>query len=111
MMRIQNWKDKLWTLGVATVVLLGYWILKFNCPMLWLLKIPCPCCGMTRAWRCVLELDFAGAFRMHGMFWSVPLLVLYYWFDGKLLGKRWADHTVLILLALGFGVNWIFHLI
>ena len=110
-MKIRDWKNKLFTIALFALILVGYLILKPTCPMLWLLHIPCPGCGMTRAWLRVLELDFAGAFQMHGMFWSVPLLGFYYLYDWKLFRNRWVDHSILILISLGFAVNWIFHLL
>ncbi len=36
--------------------------------------IPCPCCGMSRAWIAALRLDFRGAFSFHPVFWSLPVL-------------------------------------
>ena len=57
---------------------------------------------MTRAWRCLLNLDLIGAWNYHPMFWSVPLVYLYILFDGRLFQKRWLDWIVLIFLALGF---------
>jgi len=42
------------------------------CPMRLLLHVPCPTCGMTRAVRCLMHLDFAGATALHPM-WFVVL--------------------------------------
>lgn len=111
MLKIRNWKDKLLTLGILAVVLAFYLVVKPPCPMLYYLHIPCPCCGMTRAWLCFLRMDLTGAFTMHGMFWSVPILLVYYLFDGKLFPKRWLNHCIPILIAVGFSVNWIYHLL
>jgi hypothetical protein len=36
-----------------------------RCPIALVLGIPCPSCGTTRAARSMLELDIAGAFRVH----------------------------------------------
>ena len=110
-MYIKNWKDKLFTLGLLAVLLAAYLLLKIPCPTMRFLNIPCPCCGMTRAWLRVLRWDIPGAFSMHGMFWSVPLLIVYYLFDGKLFKKKWLDRSVHILLAVGFTFNWIVHLL
>ena len=33
--------------------------------------VPCPSCGLTRAARCLLHLDFAGATHMHPLWWLV----------------------------------------
>ena len=35
--------------------------------------VPCPGCGMTRAWLSVLRLDLAAAVAYHPFFWLVPV--------------------------------------
>jgi len=44
------------------------------------------------------------------MFWSVPLLGVYYLTDGRLFKKRWIDYTILIAIAVGFAANWVWQL-
>ncbi len=47
------------------------------CPMRWMLHIPCPGCGMTRAAALALTGQFAAATRMHPLWFVVlPLLTL-----------------------------------
>jgi hypothetical protein len=41
------------------------------CPMRLVLHVPCPACGLTRAARCLLHLDVAGATRLHPLWWAV----------------------------------------
>lgn len=54
--------------------------------------IPCPTCGMTRAWLCVFCGDMVSAFHMHPLFWMFPVLgVLLY-----LIRKKKARYFVLI---------------
>ena len=109
-MKIPNVKEKLTACIIFAVVLAVMIALKIPCPINKFAGIPCPGCGMTRAWLSALRLDFADAFRMHGMFWSVPLLVLYYLTDGRIFGKK-ADTVVLALICAGFLLNWICGLI
>ena len=111
MLKINNPKDKLFTLALLVAVLGLYLLLKLPCPIQYFLQFPCPGCGMTRAWLSLLWGEFALAFRMHAMFWSVPILGLYYLRDGKLFQNKWADGILLTLLAAGFAANWIYHLI
>ena len=111
MLKIPNWKDKLLVGGIFLVALAVMYVFKITCPVLKFLHIPCPGCGMTRAWISALQLDFAAAFSYHGMFWSMPILLLYYLYDGKLLPWRWADRLILIAIAIGFAVNWIIKLL
>ena len=44
----------------------------YQCPSLFLLGIPCPFCGMTRAFLCVLHGDILKAFYYHPL-WPVVL--------------------------------------
>lgn len=46
----------------------------YRCPFLFLWGIPCPGCGMTRAFLALLHLDFAAAFYYHPLF---PVVILY----------------------------------
>lgn len=110
-LKINNPKDKLITLGILAVVLLVFKIFDIPCVFNLLFKIPCPSCGMTRAYINLLHLDISGAFRMHFMFWSVPILVIYYLFDFRPFGKKWLDNGILILIGAGFLVNWVLHII
>jgi hypothetical protein len=38
--------------------------------------VPCPGCGMTRAYLAVFNLDFAAAFHMHPLFLYPPILII-----------------------------------
>lgn len=56
----------------AAIILVG----MFKCPLYTYLGVPCPSCGMTRAWRLALGGHFADALQMHPLFWMPPLLLL-----------------------------------
>lgn len=62
---------------------------------------------MSRAYFSLLKFDIKLAFNYHPMFWSVPILYLYFLFDGKLFGKKLIDGIVLAAICLGFIVNWL----
>lgn len=106
--KINNLKDKLITCLILLVVLAVFRIFDIPCIFNLIFRIPCPSCGMTRAYINLLHLDVMGAFAMHPMFWSVPVLGLYYFADWKLFKRKWIDYGVLILIGTGFLVNWIF---
>ena len=110
-MKISNLKDKIITCGIFVVCLAGYWFLHIPCLLKVLLDIPCPGCGMTRAYVRVLHFDVVGAFQYHAMFWVMPILLLYYFFDGKIIKNKWLNNGMLILIGVGFFVNWIVQLI
>ena len=91
----------------AVLVLVGRY---FGITCIWkqFFDIYCPGCGMTRACIAALRLDLKTAFSYHPMFFSVPLLVLYYYFDGNLFKNKMMNRTVFILIAAGFAINWLF---
>ena len=57
---------------VVAVAAAIIFIFTLNCPFRALTGIPCPGCGMTRAFLCLLRLDPRGAFLYHPMF---PLVI------------------------------------
>ena len=62
---------------------------------------------MTRAVLSAIRLDFADAFMLHPMFWSLPILIIYFLYDGSLFNNKKINSGVLAILALGFFLNWI----
>ncbi len=63
------------TFGAA---LLAVYYLLLGCPIKLWTGISCAGCGMTRAWLCVLHLDFAGAFAYHPLYWLPPVVLAVY---------------------------------
>lgn len=63
-----------------TLVLCMWVALDLPCPFRHFTGVPCPSCGMSRAWVAALKLDFASAFSFHPLFWSIPLLVIFFIF-------------------------------
>ena len=47
--------------------------LKIGCPFLYVFRIPCPTCGVTRALLCLIKFDLAGYFHYHPF--AFPLLI------------------------------------
>lgn len=110
-MKINDLWGKLIVLALVAV-LVGVWAyFGIYCLSELLFDIPCAGCGMTRAYLALLRLDLSGAFEMHPMFWSVPILLLFYLFDGKVFRKKWINTAILVLIFAGFFVNWIFKII
>lgn len=110
MKRIKYLKTKLlYTLGYLACIAVFY---SFSVPCVFqtLFSIPCPGCGMTRALRAALQLDFASAFAYHKMFWAVPVGYLYFLFDGRLFNNRRVDKIILISIGAGFIVDWLIKL-
>lgn len=94
------------TLGVLMV-----WVaLRLPCPVRWLSGVPCPACGMSRACLAALRLDFSAAMAFHPMFWSVPLLFLFVWKDGRLFKRPLCNWLFGGALLGGFVVCWLLRL-
>ena len=108
--RVKNLKWKILPLAIYGVAL-GLWrYLKLPCLWRSITGIICPGCGMSRAWLAVLHLDFSKAFSMHPMFWSVPLLIAYVLYDGRLFRRKWVNYSLLGLILGGFALCYILRL-
>ena len=107
---VKNLKWKILPLAVFGMALVLWRYLKLPCLWRSITGIICPGCGMSRAWTAALRLDFSKAFSMHPMFWSVPLLVLYVLFDGRLFRNKWVNYGLLGLILAGFALCYILRL-
>ncbi len=106
-MKISYLKQKL-ALTVGYIAVVAAWrLLGWPCVFTAVLGIPCPGCGMTRALLAALRLDLAAAFSLHPMFWSLPILYLYFLSDNGLFHRKALDRTLLIGIAGGFLLHWI----
>lgn len=111
MRKIQDPKIKiLVTLIYGLILIAGWFTVGIKCIFSLVLGIPCPFCGMTRAFASLIQLDFSAALAHHGMVWSLPILYLLFLYDGKLFQKKHINTIVWSTLAAGFIVNWIFHI-
>ena len=108
---IKKFKEKLLVTLALLLFISVLYFLKTTCPIKELFGIECPGCGMTRAILSALRLDLKTAFEYHRMFWSVPLLYLFFLFDGRLFEKRWVNTAVLLCVLAGFVANWVINLL
>ena len=56
---------------LAVLILFG----AYQCPLYSFWGIPCPACGMTRAYKLFFSGNFAEAFFMHPLFWMPPFFL------------------------------------
>ncbi|MDR2525756.1 MAG: DUF2752 domain-containing protein [Oscillospiraceae bacterium] len=61
--------------------------------------IPCPGCGLTRAWRSCAQMNYAAAFRWHPLFWLIPCMALLWlgahlYYRKKAESPRWFRHCL-----------------
>ena len=104
--KIKDKKQKiLFTLAYIASLLI-FRLFHITCFFNSLFGIPCPGCGMTRAVTSAIRFDFISAFQYHAMFWSIPVLYLYFLYDGHLFKNKILNKTVFIIIATGFLINW-----
>ena len=87
-------------IGALFVAWLALYLLDIGCVFRLMTGIPCPGCGMTRAWLAALRLDFSAAFALAFVREEVA--------SSKL--KRGIDIAVIVLCVLVVAV-WIVRLI
>lgn len=100
-------------IGVLFIAWLALYLLDIGCVFRLMTGVPCPGCGMTRAWLAALRLDFAAAFAYHPLFWAVPIaFVLAFVREETASGKvkRGIDIVVATLCVLVIAV-WIVRLV
>ena len=102
---------KLLILGACSLLLLIWLYVDGYCPFRRLIGIPCPTCGMSRAWLAAFRLDLASAFRFHPMFWSVPLLILVPLYDCRLFAREKLNGLVLFGLLAAYFVCYALRLV
>lgn len=104
---VPEWRRKIGGIVLLCAVAAVMYLLQTGCLIQRLTGIPCPGCGMTRAVLALLRGDFAGALRLHGMVWSLPVVLLLFLYDGRLFRARWMNGALWALLGAGFLVNWV----
>ncbi len=109
--KIKGLGNSLLLTALYLAVLSVFWYFKIPCFFQSIFGFDCPGCGMSRAVFSALRLDFAAAFSFHPMFWSLPVLYLYFIFNGKIFHKKSVDNGILILIALGFLIHWLTKLV
>ena len=105
-MKIHNLKLKIIAIILVFVYAAVLYFTPIDCPFKMLFKIPCPGCGMTRAWLSVFSLNLLKAFSYHKMFWSVPVLFAGFLLDGKIFKSKKANALLWGVIAVGFILNW-----
>lgn len=88
-----------------TIVYIIMWKTGVTCVFLHFFGIPCPGCGMTRALRAVLRLDFIEALHYNPLIYCMPYVFAYIFLDFK--HKKVHNKIIKIIGVLAI-VNWIY---
>ncbi len=94
---------------VLTFGILAYLDL-YACPFYFITGIPCPMCGMTRAFFSVFKLDFKSSFYFHAL-WPVVMVVLptyIFLIIKKIKINKKLENTISIIIACMFLGYYIF---
>ena len=100
-------------IGALFVAWLVLYLLDIGCIFRFMTGVPCPGCGMTRAWLAALRFDFAAAVAYHPLFWVVPIaFVLAFVREETTSGKvkRGIDIVIAVLCVLVVAV-WVVRLV
>ncbi|MBO5409572.1 MAG: DUF2752 domain-containing protein [Clostridia bacterium] len=97
-------------LAVIFYFAVAYTVMNYfgiSCVFLEFFKIPCPGCGMTRAFLCLLKGDFSGAAAYNVTIFFLPYVVVYLLFE-----LRHRIHRYLLLgIAAVAMINWMIKII
>ncbi|TCK90558.1 uncharacterized protein DUF2752 [Natranaerovirga hydrolytica] len=91
-------------IGIISLISTFFWD-KSLCLIYNTTGMPCPSCGMTRAFRHLIALDFRSAFMYHPLF-VVPLLIPFIYIkniynNSKLLNRLIGITIVIIIITWG----------
>ena len=95
---------------ITTYFLIAYALFyhyDISCVFLHFTGIPCPGCGMTRAFISLISMNFLKAIEYNVVIFFMPYIFAYLFFGFK---KR-IHNTLLILIASTAIVNWIIKII
>ncbi len=68
-----------------------------GCPWYQIFGIPCPCCGVTRAWIAFFKGEFSEAFSSHPLFMPITGGVLMFVFADEIFKKQKTKNIVFII--------------
>ena len=102
----QNLRDFFIITGILGIGALIFYLSDIKCLFKYTVGIPCPGCGLTRAWLSFLKMEWEQAFKWHPLFWMVPIVIIRTAFiKGKVFKNKRTDIILVLLVALlAFGV-------
>lgn len=83
------------------------YVFDVGCVFLGLTGLPCPGCGITRATAALLSGRFGDVFSYYPAYGALPVLFLYFLYDGELFSEKRLNRTVLLLSVAVIAVFYI----
>lgn len=103
---------KLLFIAAAVILFIIYaYATGFECIFLKYFGFICPGCGMTRALKSILILDFRNAFIYHPMVFCMPIVFVYIIKDGKVFKNKFLNLSIIIFIGAGFLINYLIKII
>ncbi|MBR5322546.1 MAG: DUF2752 domain-containing protein [Clostridia bacterium] len=109
-MKTSKFKNNLISCGLIITMVIGMYFFDIKCIFKNFFKIPCPSCGITRAWICVLNFNIEKAFEFNPVFWMAPILFILILFEGKIIIKKWVNTTLYVCVVIVFLAYWIYRI-
>lgn len=74
MKRYKKFFDKF---SIVILLIIYLVITKFTCMIKVITGFPCPSCGITRAYKSLLHLNFSEAWSYNPLYWFIPPVILF----------------------------------
>ncbi|MBQ9938019.1 MAG: DUF2752 domain-containing protein [Oscillospiraceae bacterium] len=104
--------DKLQILLVIGVAVTLLAVSGIGCPIRFLFGVPCPGCGITRAWMSALHGNIADAFRWHPLFLVATASVVYISVGRRpLFGSDRAESVFIVTFSVAMLAIWLIRVI
>ena len=107
MFKIRNFKNKLLIIPFFIIMYILLYLFDTTCLIKKLTTIPCPGCGLSRAFFSFFSFNFKDAFSYHPLFWLIPILFLFYLYDGRMFKNKILNYIFLITILTSFIICWI----
>ncbi|MGB4613237.1 MAG: DUF2752 domain-containing protein [Erysipelotrichaceae bacterium] len=92
-------KKVLVLLIIFGIVVLNNILFDTGCIFKAITGIPCPSCGMSRAWALALSGNIKGALYYHPLFWIIIVIAVMYFLKEKVNNKIWLLVLVLVIVV------------
>lgn len=77
-----------------------------SCPMILLTGLPCPGCGLTRAFFSIFSLDFVKAFNLNPSVYGWLILFIYIFITRYIRGRKLKLVNVILISVCIFSLGW-----